>query len=162
MYALDHACIATPIGTVQLSALGEAIASVTIETGSTVSRGTSDALRRAAIQIEQWFAGERDNFDLALVPLASTRGTALRQGIMMIGFGDVMSYGALAQKIGSGPRAIGQACARNPVPIIVPCHRVVNAGGGIGAYSGGGGSVTKQWLLAHEQRHRRRPTDRLL
>lgn len=162
MYALDHASIATPIGTVQVAALGDVIGSITIETGQHVSRGTSDAVRRAAIQIEQWFAGERDDFDLSLVPLDSERGTALRHGIMMIGYGDVMSYGALAQKIGSGPRAIGQACARNPLPIIVPCHRVVNAGGAVGAYSGGGGSVTKQWLLAHEQRHRRQPTDRLL
>ena len=59
-------------------------------------------------------------------------------------------YGAIARMIGSSPRAVGQACRRNPFPIVVPCHRVVGAGGAIGYYSAGEGVATKRWLLAHE------------
>ena len=62
-----------------------------------------------------------------------------------------MSYGALAQETGSAARAIGQACARNPFPILVPCHRVLGAGGVLGAYSAGEGPHTKSRLLDLER-----------
>ena len=62
-----------------------------------------------------------------------------------------MSYCALSRRLSSGARALGQACARNPFPIVVPCHRVLNADGTLGAYSGGDGPATKHRLLAHEQ-----------
>ena len=69
-----------------------------------------------------------------------------------ISHGEALSYGALARLAQSGPRAIGQACARNPLPIIVPCHRVLGSNG-LGHYSGGDGVTTKRWLLAHETNH---------
>ena len=69
-----------------------------------------------------------------------------------IPIGETLSYGALARIAGSAPRAIGQACARNPFPIVIPCHRVVGSGGMIGHYSGGKGIATKIWLLDHERR----------
>ena len=65
---------------------------------------------------------------------------------------DTLTYGALARVANSSPRAIGQACARNPLPIIIPCHRVT-ASDGLGHYSAGAGVPTKRWLLAHEERH---------
>jgi len=71
---------------------------------------------------------------------------------MAIPPGETISYGALARIAGSSPRAIGQACARNPFPIVVPCHRVVGSGGAIGHYSAGRGIITKSWLLDHERR----------
>jgi methylated-DNA-[protein]-cysteine S-methyltransferase len=73
----------------------------------------------------------------------------LRAAICTIPHGQTARYGALAAQIGSGARAVGQACARNPIPVIIPCHRVL-ASNGLGNYSGGGGIRTKQWLLAHE------------
>ena len=89
-------------------------------------------------------------FDLPLAPAATMRGEVLRQAMVNIGFGDTASYGELAARIGSSARALGQACARNPFPIVVPCHRVLQAGGVLGSYSAGEGPVTKRWLLRHE------------
>ena len=71
-----------------------------------------------------------------------------------IGYGRTVSYGALATSARSSARAIGQACARNPFPIIIPCHRVLNASGSLGANSAGQGPETKRWLLDFEQRDR--------
>ena len=59
-------------------------------------------------------------------------------------------YGALARRVGAGARSVGGACARNPIPVIVPCHRVVGSGGALGGYSGRGGTETKRRLLDHE------------
>jgi methylated-DNA-[protein]-cysteine S-methyltransferase len=92
-------------------------------------------------------------FDL---PLA-IRGTAFQQrvwrGIAGIGAGHVWTYGQLAREIGSVPRAVGQACGSNPLPIVIPCHRVV-ASGGIGGFAHHPGEGfyrnVKRWLLAHE------------
>jgi len=152
MYAPEHAGIATPIGAVVITAQGDMLTRVTIGDGLTSSAGSSALLRCAINQVEAWFAGERRGFDLPIAPVTSPRGLAMRQAIISIGYGETISYGALAQSIGSGARAIGQACARNPLPIIVPCHRVLAANGVLGAYSAGDGPVTKAWLLAQEQR----------
>ena len=97
-----------------------------------------------------YFAGRLERFDISLAPAASLRGQALREAMCAIPFGRTMSYGALARSAKSGARAIGQACARNPFPIVVPCHRVTGAGGTLGHYSAGESTATKQWLLAHE------------
>lgn len=155
MYAREQAIIATPIGMIELIAYDSCLVSLTIGSNNDCLPPVSMILRSAIVQLEQWFAGEIHSFDLAVMPLPTLRGNILRQAITAIGYGETRSYGALAQDIGSAPRAIGQACARNPLPIIVPCHRVLPAGGALGAYSGGNGSVTKAWLLAHEQRHAR-------
>ena len=70
--------------------------------------------------------------------------------MQVIPHGQVVSYGDLARTVGGGARPIGNACARNPLPVIIPCHRVLSAGGAIGGYSGGHGPATKRWLLRHE------------
>jgi len=155
MYARDEALIATPIGTVRVSGDGEYITAIQIEPGQKSPQpGSSEAVRRAAEQIADYFAGTRLSFDVPLLPAATPRGEAMRAGISDISFGNTMSYGELADRIGSGARAVGQACARNPFPIIVPCHRVTGANGALGNYSGGEGVSTKIWLLDHERRHR--------
>nr|WP_047167269.1 methylated-DNA--[protein]-cysteine S-methyltransferase [Sphingomonas sp. Y57] len=107
-------------------------------------------------QLRAYFDDGATTFDLPLLPAATPRGAALREAIVAIPSGDTLSYGALARIAGSAPRAIGQACARNPFPIVVPCHRVVGSGGTIGHYSGGRGIITKTWLLDHERRPERR------
>ena len=152
MYARDHAVIATPIGTVRVEGDDTQLVSVRIAHDLAPAAGAAVAVRGAIQQLEQWFAGERRTFDLPLEPMSTPRGTALRQGLIDLGYGDTLSYGALARLLGSSPRAIGQLCARNPFPIIVPCHRVLGAGGALGHYSGGDGPKTKSWLLEHERR----------
>lgn len=152
-YAPDLARIATPIGMVAIRGDEAVITSITIEPGSAAeAESESAALRAAALQLRAYFAGRLTMFDLPLVPAPTLRGAALRAGIAAIPFGETLSYGALARQLGSGPRAVGQACARNPYPIVIPCHRVLAAKGQLGAYSGGEGPKTKQWLLSHERR----------
>lgn len=153
MYARDHGGIATPIGPVAIELEQGALARVTI--GGAVSRGTSALAIEALRQLEAWFAGERRDFDLPLVPVRTPRGAELRAGLVAVGYGETLSYGALARRLGSSARAIGQLCARNPLPIIVPCHRVLGANGVLGHYSAGEGGATKAWLIAHERGEKR-------
>ncbi|AHE56686.1 methylated-DNA--[protein]-cysteine S-methyltransferase [Sphingomonas sanxanigenens] len=154
VYALEPAHIATPIGTILIEGDDHRLAGIRIVPLRGVSTPTADALPKAvaeaAAQLAAYFAGTLTDFDLPLAPAATPRGLALRDAIVGIAYGETMSYGALARSAGSAPRAIGQACARNPFPIIVPCHRVLGHGGQLGAYSAGDGPATKRWLLDHE------------
>jgi methylated-DNA-[protein]-cysteine S-methyltransferase len=153
MYARDHALIATPIGMIGVEGDDQQLHAVRIVTGGTSRRGSAAAVRAASEQLEHWFAGERRAFDLPLQPCATARGAELRQGLVNVAFGETLSYGALARRLGSSARAIGQLCARNPFPILVPCHRILAGGGALGAYSAGEGPRTKSWLLEHERHH---------
>ncbi|MBX9795511.1 methylated-DNA--[protein]-cysteine S-methyltransferase [Sphingomonas sp.] len=152
MYAREQGGLATPIAWIGLTAAGERLLGITIS-GEPGPKATGSFLRGVADQLEAWFAGARHDFDVALTPAATPRGETLRAGLIGVGYGSTMSYGALAHQLGSAPRAIGQLCARNPFPIIVPCHRILGAGGALGQYSAGDGSATKAWLLAHERTH---------
>ncbi len=145
--------IATPIGLVELTADDGVLIGVRMDPTdngpSHIPTGHS-LLEAATAQIRDWFAGKRKGFDLPLAPLETARGEALREGIASIHYGETMTYGELATRIGSAPRAVGQACRRNPFPIIIPCHRVTSSGGQE-FYSGGEGPRTKAWLIAFEQ-----------
>ena len=152
----SHCAIAriiTPIGMVELTADDAVMIGVRIDPAD---NGPSHIpvghrlLQTAAMQMEDWFADKRKDFDLPLAPLRTERGEALRAGITAIGYGDTLTYGELAKRIESAPRAVGQACRRNPFPIIIPCHRVTSAGAQE-FYSGGEGPRTKAWLIAFEQ-----------
>ena len=105
-----------------------------------------------ADKLDAYFAGELQNF--AYPP--STSGTPFQQKVWQviaaIPYGQVISYGDIARLIGSSPRAVGQACGRNPLPIIIPCHRVVSACG-LGGFSLSNQDFElniKRWLLTHE------------
>lgn len=155
MYARDMARIATPVGVITISGDDRELHAITLGGEGEIVAGTTAPVRAAAEQLTAWFAGALTTFELALSAAASGRGEALRTAMVAIPYGDTLSYGALAKRAGSSARAIGQACARNPFPIVVPCHRVLNASGSLGAYSAGEGPITKQWLLAFERRGRR-------
>ncbi len=152
MYARDIARIATPVGIITVEGDTDTVHGVRITASGETIEGTTEPVIHAVAQLQEWFAGERTLFDLPLAPAATPRGQALRDAMVAIGYGETLSYGALADLAASSARAIGQACARNPFPIIVPCHRVLNTDGRLGAYSAGQGSITKRWLLDHEQR----------
>jgi methylated-DNA-[protein]-cysteine S-methyltransferase len=148
-YSRAAATIATPIGPIRIEAEGDAL------TGIRIGRSGGDAdtalLREAAAQLAAYFAGDLTIFDLPLAPAASDRGPELREAICSILYGETASYGELAARTGASARAVGQACASNPFPIIVPCHRVLPTGGALGYYSAGDGPATKAWLLKHER-----------
>jgi len=120
-------------------------------TGNTDMKDDPTALlQTAADQVTAYFAGERKAFDLPFAEPASPFQKAMRQAMLDIPFGRTRTYGDIAKAIGMPPQAVGQGCGRNTIPIIVPCHRVVAAGGKLGGFSGGEGAPTKRWLLAHE------------
>lgn len=114
------------------------------------SQPTHPVLRETAKQLAEYFAGSRREFDL---PLAAT-GTEFQQRVWQtlctIGFADTWSYGDLARVIGqpNASRAVGAANGRNPISIVVPCHRVIGSNGSLTGY--GGGEWNKRWLLDHE------------
>lgn len=147
MYARDSTVIATPVGHVLIEG-AEVVTGITIGVDDAPRRANADMLRAAAEQLEAYFAGERRDFDLLLAPASTPRGGVLRAAIEAVGYGKTASYGEVARAIGSSARALGQACRRNPFPIVVPCHRII---GGAGHYSAGDGLSTKNWLLNHER-----------
>jgi len=110
-------------------------------------------LDRVAAQVAEYFAGERTAFDLPLAP----RGTPFQQGVwralLAIPYGRTASYGDVARAVGqpAAVRAVGAANGRNPIAIVVPCHRVIGADGTLTGYAGG--LARKQALLALEARH---------
>ena len=109
-------------------------------------------LRRARDQLQDYFDGKRLTFDLPLAPHGSAFQKRVWAALCAIPPGETRSYADIARVIGSAPRAIGGANGANPIPIIIPCHRVVAADGSLGGYSGGDGPATKRFLLDLESR----------
>jgi len=107
-------------------------------------------LTEAQRQLDAYFAGELTSFDLPVAPFGTPHQQRVWRAMQDIPHGGCQSYGEISTAIGSSPRAVGTACGRNPIPIIIPCHRVLAAGGKIGGYSGGRGTATKRYLLSLE------------
>jgi methylated-DNA-[protein]-cysteine S-methyltransferase len=103
-------------------------------------------------QLREYAGGERQAFDVDVSFPDSFTGRVMA-AMAAIPYGETRTYGQLAAQLDTAPRALGGACGRNPVPVVVPCHRVVRSDGGLGGYSGAGGVGLKRQLLAHEARH---------
>lgn len=110
---------------------------------------TSAVLDAAAAQLAAYDRGARRRFDLPLAVRGSAAQQAVCAQMQAIPFGETVTYGDIAQALGMPAQAVGQACGRNPIPIIIPCHRVMGAKGLTG-FSGAGGVETKVALLRHE------------
>lgn len=157
--ALPHSLrrLDSPLGRIELLGDGAAVTSLSIECRGALPHDelpeSSDAvLDRAATQLAEYFAGTRHAFDVP-VSLAGTEfQRAVWEQLVALEWGEVISYGELGQATGraTAGRAVGGAVGANPVPIIVPCHRVLAGSGKITGYSGGDGVPTKSWLLEHE------------
>jgi len=107
-------------------------------------------LLEARRQLAAYFDGRRQAFDLPLAPAGSPFERRVWQLMSDIPYGETRTYGELARDLAAAPRAVGQACGRNPLPILIPCHRVLAADGRLGGYSGGNGAETKRRLLTLE------------
>jgi methylated-DNA-[protein]-cysteine S-methyltransferase len=120
--------------------------------GEPVSAESAAVLADAAAQLKAYFAGQLTSFDLPVAPEGTGFQRTVWAGLRRIPYGETISYGELASRIGqpTASRAVGLANGRNPVAIIVPCHRVVGADGSLTGY--GGGLDRKRFLLALEQR----------
>jgi methylated-DNA-[protein]-cysteine S-methyltransferase len=107
-----------------------------------------------ADQLDAYFAGELISFDVEMNLLGTTFQREVWSRLCEIPYGETISYGELAQRVGNpkASRAVGLANGRNPIAIIVPCHRVIGADGSLTGY--GGGLERKTWLLEHERRRR--------
>ena len=147
----------SPIGRIELIGNGSAVVSLTIERDGSLphdgDKERSDAvLDRAATQLSEYFSGARTTFD---VPV-TLRGTEFQKEVWgrlgELKFGEVTSYGELGLSTGraTAGRAVGGAVGANPVPILIPCHRVLATNNRITGYSAGNGVPTKVWLLNHE------------
>lgn len=110
---------------------------------------TTPLLKEACRQLEAYFASELTSFDLPLAPNVSEFERQVLDAMSRIPFGETRTYGDLARELDTQPQAIGQACGANPIPIIIPCHRVL-AANGLGGFSAPGGIETKIKLLKHE------------
>lgn len=109
----------------------------------------------AAAQLEEYFAGTRTSFDLALAPVGTAFQRRVWDALVAIPYGETWTYGRLATHLGApgASRAVGLANGRNPLGIVVPCHRVVGADGSLTGYAGG--VERKRWLLDHERGRQR-------
>jgi methylated-DNA-[protein]-cysteine S-methyltransferase len=142
-----------PIGRLVLESDGDVLIGLWLPNENRHARKDADdvplVLKETASQLDEYFAGERTDFDVAM----ELDGTGFQREVWAeltrIPYGETISYGELARRVGrpNAPRAVGQANGRNPIPVIVPCHRVL-ASNGIGGY--GGGLPCKRALLAIE------------
>jgi methylated-DNA-[protein]-cysteine S-methyltransferase len=145
-----HASRLTPFGAITLFAADDAL--VALEWGEAPADGgpPSPVLAEAFAHLDRYFDGRPLPDDLPLRPRGTPYQRRVWEAIVAIPFAATRSYADLARQLSSGPRAIASACAHNPLPLFIPCHRVVGSGGGLGGYSGGEGLATKRALLALE------------
>ena len=131
----------------------EVLAALARACGSAPER-SGQHVRAAADELRAYFAGTRTTFDVPVdLRLSTPFRERVQRALLTIGYGQTVSYARLADMAGApagAARAVGGACAHNPVPIIVPCHRVLPAGGGVGGYRGG--AAMKRYLLDLERR----------
>ncbi len=146
---LPQLSLHSPIGDLTLSE--EAGGIVALDWGWGRDQAETPLLRAAREQLFAHFDGALTAFDLPLAPAGSAYQRRVWQVLRGIPYGQTLTYAAIAARAGGVARAVGQANGRNPIPILIPCHRVV-AAGGLGGYSGGEGLDTKRWLLALETR----------
>ncbi len=137
----------TPMGPLEFSEEGGAI--VRLEWLRSAVNAETELLARVRGQLETYFAGTLKVFDLPLRVNGSQFQRDVCDAIYAIPYGEVRTYGDIAKELGASAQAVGAACGANPIPIIIPCHRVVGTGN-LGGFSGAGGVETKVWLLRHE------------
>jgi methylated-DNA-[protein]-cysteine S-methyltransferase len=144
----------SPIGRLRLIASDEALVGIWFEHGRDAARGdpslvegNSSVLEQSRLQLEEYFSGARRNFDLPLEPRGTEFQRRVWKQLLTIGYGETTTYGALARDLGDAQasRAVGLANGSNPIPIVIPCHRVIGADGSLTGF--GGGLPIKRALL---------------
>ncbi|MDF2673839.1 MAG: methylated-DNA--[protein]-cysteine S-methyltransferase [Clostridiales bacterium] len=141
----------SPIGIVEITGTKEGVTSIIFAEGEAITDGVPDVLKDAYNQLDEYFKGKRKVFDLRL----SLGGTEFQRKVWMelmnIPSGEVLTYRDIANKLGNSNavRAVGNANGKNPISIVVPCHRVIGSNGKLTGYAGG--LERKAWLLKHEK-----------
>ncbi|WP_291474990.1 methylated-DNA--[protein]-cysteine S-methyltransferase [Corynebacterium sp.] len=162
MSAVTYRTVDSPVGPLLLASSSDGLVRIAFAcegfdavlhslTGQSITEGTSPVLEDAAAQLDEYFAGTRHDFDLPLsLPGHSFRRTVQR-ALRGIPYGETRTYKEVAGSVGNpnAVRAVGTACATNPLPLVIPCHRVLRSDGGIGGYLGG--ADAKNLLLELER-----------
>ena len=154
MYTTTHDL---PIGTLTLAADDSGLRHIVFPTGSRTFEAPSDWIERPSFfaqvcnQLDEYFAGLRRTFDVRLAPTGTEFQQQVWQALQRVDYATTCSYGDIAHQIGrpKASRAVGAANGANPIPIIIPCHRIIGASGKLTGF--GGGLPTKAWLLSHER-----------
>lgn len=144
---MNSLSVVTPVGRLALVEADGAITGLLWNAGD--QGEISALLREGARQIAAYFAGDLQVFDLPLRIAGSDFQRAVCAAMSAISFGETRTYGEIAGDLGASAQAVGNACGANPIPVIVPCHRVL-AADGLGGFSAAGGVETKVALLRHE------------
>lgn len=144
---MAHLSLHTPIGDLTVFEADGAI--VSLDWGWVYDAQPTPLLERARDQLYDYFDGRLKAFDLPLAPVGTPYRQAVWKALCAIPYGETRTYVDIARVAGGSPRSVGQANGHNPIPVFIPCHRVV-ATAHLGGYSGGDGLDTKRWLLTLE------------
>lgn len=140
----------SPIGWLQVSASQQGVTAIDFDSPSEQPERPNEHSQQCVLQLQEYFAGERQLFELTLVPQGTDFQLSVWQALQKIPYGQSCSYLDIALAINNpkAVRAVGAANGRNPIPIIIPCHRVIGKNGSLVGFSGG--MDKKIWLLKHE------------
>jgi methylated-DNA-[protein]-cysteine S-methyltransferase len=150
---MPHELLESPSGALLITSDGEGVTDISWAKGLPMGfqESPDKHTNKAAQELREYFKKSRQNFDFSI---HLKHGTPFQrrvwQAVSEIPYGHVVSYKELAIKLDSGPRAIGNAVGANPLPIVIPCHRVIGSQGQMGGFSGGKGIPTKKQLLQLE------------
>ena len=152
VYIMDISSIVvpSPVGPLTIFADTSGIIALDWGKGESIDGPAIDILEKAKTQLAEYFAGQRKDFDLPFNPHGTNFQKAVWQAMCDIPGGETRSYGDIAKLLNSGPRAVGNACGANPIPVLIPCHRILGANQKLGGYSGYNGTDTKKILLRLE------------
>lgn len=157
MQTLYYDYLDSPIGSLMLAGDGENLVELGFPDGRAARRHQQGWVRDSELfteckrQLQQYFAGKLRDFDIPLAPRGTEFQLLVWDALRTIPYGETVSYGELASQIGrpAASRAVGAANGKNPIPVIIPCHRVIGSNGSLVGF--GGGLLTKQQLLALER-----------
>lgn len=151
----QHSIIDSPLGPLTVISADGVLAGVYLTVRDNCSSGlgqrVNDAHPQATTELIEYFSGSREKFSVDILLEGTSFQRQVWNALQEVPFGETCSYGELAEAVGNpkASRAVGSANGRNPISIIVPCHRVIAADGSLGGYASG--LDNKKWLLAHEK-----------
>lgn len=147
---METAFIKTPLGTAKITGDEQGIASISILEEGTISKKIPKDLKEATNQLQDYFNGKRTSFDFKLNPQGTEFQQKVWQALLEIPFGKTVSYMDITKKLGDvkAIRAVASANGKNPLWIVIPCHRVIGTDGSLTGYAGG--LWRKKWLLEYE------------
>ncbi len=151
---MQECTVITPLGFARIAGNETGIAEISVLDKGKVSEKVPKVLQRAVKQLDDYFQGKRTSFDFKINPKGTEFQKKVWRELCAIPFGKTMSYLELSKKLGDvkAIRAVASANAKNPIWIVVPCHRVIGSDGSLVGYAGG--QYRKKWLLEHENPHK--------